>query len=393
MSIYLDAHATTPMDPRVLKVWKDTAAREIGNPSSLDHDWGRRADHVIRAARTKVAELLSAKPEEIIFTSGATESNNLAIQGIFRLYRDRGLHLITQVTEHKSVLACFQELEKQGARVTYLKVNKEGQVSIQELQKAIQPETILVSLMMANNEIGTLQPIRKAGQLLKQRGIFFHTDAAQAAGKLLINVQRLGVDLLSLSGHKMYGPKGIGVLYVRKENPRVRIAPLFYGGGQERGLRPGTLNVPAIAALGKACEIAKKEMKPDEKRIGKLRDRLYCTLIRQLDGVFLNGHPVERLYNNLNLSFSGVPSAEMLRALDGKLALSTGSACASQNTEPSYVLTALGQPAERIHSSLRIGLTRFTTQREVDQAAKILVQTVKTCRQKNPGFFKKAPPA
>lgn len=380
----MDYHATTPLDPRVLAAVTACLSETYGNASSKHHPYGWEAEALVKKARAEAAKLIGAQPDEILFTSGSTESNNTAIKGIFEIYREKGSHIITQATEHKSVLDVCKFLEARGARVTYLKVDSGGRIRLEELKKTLTPETILISVMFANNEAGTIQPVREIGALAKERGVFFHVDAAQAAGKIPIDVNEIGVDLLSWSAHKMYGPKGIGALYVRKRRPRVRMAPLLHGGGQENNLRSGTLNVPGIVGLGKACEIARKEMAQDAERIGKLRDRLHAELKEALEDVYLNGDPERRLYNNLNLSFGGVDSESLLMALNEHVAVSTGAACAGGSTEPSYVLKALGIPEERIQSSLRFGLGKFTTEEEMTQTVRHVVQTVKRLRQISP---------
>ncbi|MSR78315.1 MAG: aminotransferase class V-fold PLP-dependent enzyme [Candidatus Omnitrophica bacterium] len=384
--IYLDCHSTTPMDPRVIRVMSQALKETFGNAASTEHRFGQAAEALVEKNRKSVADLIHAHPEEIIFTSGATESNNLAIKGIFEIYHDKGSHIVTQVTEHKSVLDTCRYLETKSAQVTYLKVDSRGSINLQELEKTITRQTILISIMMANNEIGTRHPIEKIGALAKSRGIFFHVDAAQTAGKIPIDVQKMGIDLLSFSGHKMYGPKGIGALYVRRQNPRVRLAPLLHGGGHEHGLRSGTLNVPAIVGFGKACEIAKREMKADALRIQKLREEFYAILNHELDGISLNGHPKERLHGNLNLSFEGTSSAELLRLLSDHLAVSTGSACATKSPEPSYVLKAVGIAETQLHSSIRFGLGRFTTRAEIHEAARRIIEAVKKVRKASPFY-------
>ncbi len=388
--IYLDHHATTPLDPRVLKVFTLHLKMTFGNPASADHRIGKKALDLVESARHQVASLIAAQSEEIIFTSGATESNNLALRGVFDLYHEKGKHIITQVTEHASVLETCRLLEKQGARVTYLPVLASGKIDLEVFRKSITPETILISIMHGNNEIGTLQPIEAIGKIAKNQGIFFHVDAAQTAGKIPVDVKKFGIDLLSFSAHKIYGPKGIGALFVRKENPRVRISPQIWGGGQERGFRAGTLNAPAIIAFGEACAIAKKEMKKDADRVRKLRDQLYQKLCRELGDISLNGDLSDRLWNNLNVSFPGVISGELLKRTQEKLALSTGSACASSNSELSYVLQALKLSPDQIHSSLRIGLGRFTTAKEIDLAAAILIRETKFLRKKSPFYSRKS---
>ena len=380
----MDNHATTPVDPRVVEIMIPCLTLNFGNAASQSHLFGREAEKLVEKSRAQVANLIGAGPDEIIFTSGATESNNIALKGILEVYGSEGSQIMTQRTEHKSVLDPCRYLEKKKARVTYLGVDAAGRIRIEELKKAITDQTVLISIMAANNEVGTIQPIAEIGKITKEKKIFFHVDAAQAVGKIPICVESMGIDLLSFSGHKMYGPKGVGVLYVRSRNPRVRLAPIFHGGGQEHGLRSGTLNVPGIAGLGKACEIAQQEMAEEARRLAALRDRLQKGLEKNLDGLFLNGHPVERLPHNLNLSFPGVDGDSLMTALSEAAALSSGSACASGSSEPSYVLKALGLSPERIHTSIRFGLGRFNTQEEVDFLIEKITGAVRSLRQASP---------
>jgi cysteine desulfurase len=385
LPIYMDNHATTPVDPRVVDAMFPCFTEYFGNASSLNHAYGWEAEKLVDKARIQVAEFLgSSNPSEIIFTSGATESNKLAFKGIVEVYREKGNHVITQVTEHKCILDTCKFLEKHGIRVTFLGVDQYGQIRMDELKKAITDQTLLISIMYANNEIGTLQRISEMGALAHERGVFFHVDAAQAAGKLPIHVEHMNIDLLSLSAHKMYGPKGTGALYLRSKNPRVRVEPLLHGGGHERGLRSGTLNVPGIVGFAKACEIAKKEMTMEYSRILALREKLRNGIERGLEGVFLNGHPTERLPGNLNVSFAGIDSDAFLSALDQEVAVSSGSACNTQNLEPSYVLKALNLPMERMKSSIRFGLGRFNTEEEVDYVIDRVITTVKRLRSQSP---------
>ena len=384
LPIYMDAHATTPVDPRVLEAMLPTLTSEFGNPSSRIHAFGRRAEGLVDEARRQAAHLVGAEPKEIIFTSSTTESNNLALKGLFEIYREAKDHVITQVTEHKSVLECCKFLEKCGAKVTTLRVDSAGRISLEDLRKAITPRTLLISIMSANNEIGTLQPIRMIGKIAKEHGIFFHTDAAQAAGKIPISVQEMGIDLLSFSAHKMYGPKGAGALYVRSANPRVRLARQMHGGGHEEGLRSGTLNVPGIVGFGKACEIAEKETKAESLRVAGLRDRLKAGIEQALDDVHRNGHPTERLPGNLNLSFAHVDGEALLMGVNEEIAVSSGSACTTGSPEPSYVLKAIGLPEEKIHTSIRFGLGRFNTEEEVDYTIEKVAAVVKRLRKSSP---------
>lgn len=384
LPIYLDNHATTPLDPRVLEAMLPFLKEDFGNAASRQHAFGRKADAAVEKARKQVAGLIHAAPEEIIFTSGATESDNLAIKGVARMYREKGDHLITCVTEHSAVLDTCQSLEKEGFRVTYLPVDTTGLVDLAALEKAITPKTILISIMAANNEVGTIAPIAEIGKLAHAKGVLFHTDAAQAAGRIPLDVEAMHIDLLSLSAHKMYGPKGIGALYVRKKNPRVRIAPLMDGGGHEQGLRSGTLNVAGIAGLGEACAIAAKELVSEAKRMAALRDRLQEKICKSLDKIEVNGHPAQRLPGNLNVSFAFLEAEAFLDAVANDMAVSSGSACSSANAEPSHVVKALGKGDQVVHNSIRFGLGRFTTEEEIDHAAKVTVATVRTLREASP---------
>ncbi len=380
----MDYHATTPVDPRVLEAMQPYFLQEFGNAASRTHAFGWAAEKRVEAARAEVAHFIGAELKEIVFTSGATESNNMALKGVFEMYREKGCHIITQVTEHKSVLDTCKYLESQGAKVTYLSVDKTGQIDLESLERAITDETILISIMFANNEIGTIQPIAKIGAIAKGKGIFFHCDAVQAAARIAIDVEKLGVDLLSLSAHKMYGPKGVGTLYVRRKNPHVRLAPLIHGGGHEWGARSGTLNVPGIIGFGKACEIAEKELSTEVKRLAALRDRLKQGIEKGLEGIHLNGHPTEKICNNLSVSFTGVEAESLLLAFSRDIAVSSGSACTSASVEPSYVLKALGLREDLIHAAIRFGLGRFNTMEEVDYAVNFVVETVKQLRTMSP---------
>jgi cysteine desulfurase len=341
------------------------------------------AEEAVEKARTQIGQLIGANSKEIVFTSGATESINIAIKGAYEMYGEKGNHIITCVTEHKATLDSAKYIEKHGAKVTYLPVNSMGQINLDDLKNAITPETILVSLMHANNEMGTIHPIAEIGKITKEKGILLHVDAAQTAGKIPVNVEQMRIDILSISGHKMYGPKGIGALYVRRSNPRVRLAPVVHGGGHERGLRSGTLNVPAIVGLGKAAELALQEMESEAKRVADLRDRLHKGITTELDEVYLNGHPTHRLPNNLNLSFAYVEGEALMMGFK-ELAVSSGSACTSASLEPSYVLKAMGVGEELAHTSIRFGLGRFTTPEEVDFAIDKVVGTVKRLREMSP---------
>ena len=369
------------MDPRVLEAMLPCFREKFGNAASRNHPFGWEAEKLVENARARLARILHADPKEIIFTSGATESDNLALKGVAEMYREKGNHLITQVTEHKAVLDTARHLEKHGFRVTCLPVDGYGRVDPEKIQEAVTDKTLLISVMAANNEIGTLQPIEEIGRIAKAKGVLFHVDAAQAAGKIPLDVEKMGIDLLSFSAHKMHGPKGIGALYVRRGNPRVRLAPLIHGGGHEGGMRSGTLDVPAIVGFGKACEISGEEMGEEGRRILGLRERLHRAIAAGLDGVELNGHPEKRLAGNLNFSFSSVEGESLLMSLSEEIAVSSGSACSSAKAEPSYVLKALGIGEERVHTSIRFGIGRFNTEEEIDYAARRVIDTVKRLRE------------
>jgi len=381
--IFMDNHSTTPVDPRVMEVMIPYFTKAFGNSASRNHSFGWEAEKAVDRARGQIAQLLHCRSKEVIFTSGATESNNLAIKGAAEMYREKGNHIITVVTEHKAVLDSVKHLERDGFRVTYLTVAKDGLVSLESLREAITDKTILISIMMANNEIGVIQPIAEIGAIAKERGVLFHCDATQGVGKIPVDVQEMGIDLLSLSAHKIYGPKGVGALYVRKRNPRVRIAPLIDGGGHERGMRSGTLNVPGIVGLGEACEICEKEMSEESARMTRMRENLQNQILGELDEVYLNGHAEKRLPQNLNMSFAYVEGESLLMGLK-EIALSSGSACTTASLEPSYVLRALGVGSDLAHSSLRFGLGRFNTDEEVDYVAKRVIETVIRLREMSP---------
>ncbi len=385
LPIYLDNHATTPLDPRALEAMIPYLTTKFGNAASKQHLFGLEAEVAVEKARKQIATLIRSKPEEIIFTSGATESNNLAILGVARANRLKGNHLITCATEHKAVLDVFRALEKEGFRVTFLPVNSRGEISLENLENVIEDETILVSLMIANNEIGTIHPIQKIGEITRRKNVLLHVDAAQGAGKVLIDVEEMKIDLLSLSGHKIYGPKGIGALYLRSQNPKVQIAPILFGGGHEKGIRSGTLNVPGVVGMGLAFEIAKNEIEAENERVVFLRDRLSKFLFDHLDEIYLNGHPTHRLSNNLNVSFRSVP-AELLMMEVKEVALSSGAACASATREASHVLKAIGVEEDLAKGSIRFGLGRFTTEEEIDYAGKRVVEAVKKLRAKSPEY-------
>ena len=382
--VYMDNHATTAVDQRVVDAMLPCFTETFGNSGSRNHAFGWEAEALVDKAREQVAKVIGAKAKEIIFTSGATESDNLAIKGVVEFYKEKGNHIITAPTEHKAILDTCKALERKGlATVTYLPVDKFGLIDLDELRNAITDKTILITIMHANNEIGTIQPMHEIGKLAKEKGILFHSDATQGVGKLPTDVEAMGVDLLSLSAHKLYGPKGIGALYVRARNPRVRLAPQLDGGGQERGMRSGTLNVPGIVGLGRALELCGELMESENERLLRLRERLRQGIMGKLDDVFLNGHPIQRLPGNLNLSFAFVEGESLLMGLKD-IAVSSGSACTSATLEPSYVLKALGVGDELAHTSFRFGLGRFNTEDEVDYVAERVVHEVNRLREMSP---------
>jgi cysteine desulfurase len=387
LPLYMDNHATTPLDPRVLEAMMPYLTGKFGNAASRNHQFGWEAESAVETARGQIAKLIGATAKEIIFTSGATESNNLALKGIAEMYREKGNHIITQVTEHKAILDTCKKLEKQGYRVTYLPVQADGLIDVEDLKRAIVTEgpdkTILVSIMYANNEIGVVQPIAEIGKICHEKGVFFHTDAVQAVGKIPVNVQTDNIDVLSLSGHKLYGPKGVGALYVRRRNPRVQITEQINGGGHERGMRSGTLNVPGIVGLGAACEICLSEMEAEGKRELELREYLKAKLEAALDYTQVNGNMEHHLPGNLNMSFVYVEGESLLMGIND-IAVSSGSACTSATLEPSYVLKALGLGDDVAHSSIRFGLGRFNTKAEVDYVADKLIDVVLKLRELSP---------
>ncbi|MFB3853973.1 MAG: IscS subfamily cysteine desulfurase [Vicinamibacterales bacterium] len=379
----MDYQATTPVDPRVLEEMLPYFSERFGNAASRNHSFGWEAEKAVEQGRARVAALIGASPKEIVFTSGATESDNLAIKGVAEMYRDKGDHIITAVTEHKAVIDTCKRLEKYGFKVTYLPVGRDGLVDLDLLASSITDRTILISIMMANNEIGVVQPIGEIGRIARERGVLFHTDAVQGAGKLPLDVNRMNVDMASLSAHKIYGPKGIGALYVRRKNPRVLLAPVIDGGGHERGMRSGTLNVPGIVGFGKAAELCGEEMASESKRLEGLRDRLWRGLQANLDDIEVNGSLESRLPNNLNVSFAYVEGESLLMGMSD-IAVSSGSACTSASLEPSYVLKALGTGDDLAHSSIRFGLGRFTTEEEVDYVVGKVTSVVKRLREMSP---------
>jgi len=384
LPIYMDNHATTPMDQRVLDAMLPYFTEKFGNAASRNHSFGWAAEEAVDKGRSQIATLINAKPKEIIFTSGATESDNLAIKGVVEFYKDKGNHVITCVTEHKAVLDSCKALERAGkATVTYLPVDQYGMVDPDDVRAAITDKTVLISIMSANNEVGTIHPIAEIGKIAKEKGVLFHCDATQGVGKIPMDVEQAGIDLLSASAHKIYGPKGVGVLYVRAKGPRVRLTPIMDGGGHERGLRSGTLNVTGIVGFGAACEIAGREMNEESRRMLSLRDKLQAGIFERLDEVYLNGHPTERLPGNLNLSFAYVEGESLLMGMKD-IAVSSGSACTSATLEPSYVIRALGTDEELAHSSIRFGLGRFNTEEEVDFVAQRVTDEVKRLRDMSP---------
>ncbi|MEH2462299.1 cysteine desulfurase family protein [Nostoc sp.] len=382
--IYLDCHATTPVDERVLAAMLPYFTEHFGNPSSISHIYGWEAEAAVKQTREILAATINATPEEIVFTSGATEANNLAIKGIAEAYFKKGQHIITVTTEHSAVIDPCNYLKSLGFEITILPVQKDGLIDLAELKKAFRPETILVSVMAANNEIGVLQPLAEIGEMCHEHNIIFHTDAAQAIGKIPLDVQAMKIDLMSLTAHKVYGPKGIGALYVRRRNPRVQLAPQQHGGGHERGMRSGTLYPPQIVGFGKAVEIALAEQATENQRLTQLRKSLWEQL-SQVEEIHLNGHPQERLAGNLNISVEGVDGAALLLGLQPVMAVSSGSACSSATTAPSHVLTALGHSEQLAYASVRFGIGRFNTQEEIDIVAKHAIATIQSLR--NPSFM------
>lgn len=384
LPIYMDNHATTPVDPRVLDTMLPFFTEKFGNASSRNHVFGWDSEAAVDSAREQVAALLHAvSPREIVFTGGATESDNLAIKGVAEAYRERGNHIITCAIEHRAVLDSCKSLEKNGYQVTYLPVTREGLVDLDRLRGAITDRTVLISIMAANNEIGTIEPVHEIGRVAKEKGVLFHTDATQAVGKIPVNVEEWGVDLLSLTAHKLYGPKGVGALYIRSSKPQVKITSLIDGGGQERGVRSGTLNVPGIVGMGKACEIAREEVLVDGERLTALTERLKSGIMSQLDQVSVNGHSSQRLPGNMHLSFAFIEGESLLMGLKD-IAVSTGSACTSANLEPSHVLKAIGLEEHLAHASIRFGLGRFNTQEEVDYTVRRVVEEVRRLRELSP---------
>ena len=383
LPIYLDHNATTPMDPRVLEAMLPYFVENFGNAASRNHSFGWHAEEAVDYAREQIAQLIGADPKEIIFTSGATEGNNLGIKGVYEMYASKGNHIITSTTEHKAVLDTCKHLEKLGAEVTYLEVQPDGLIDLKQLEAAMKPTTILVAIMYANNEIGVIQPVKEIGAIAKKHGALFFTDAVQAVGKIPVDVIADGIDIMSFTAHKMYGPKGVGALYVRRKNPRVKVTAQIDGGGHERGMRSGTLNVPGIVGFGKAAEIARTDMAGDTERISKLRDKLENAL-KVIDETYVNGNPAHRLPHVSNISFKYVEGEGLMMGFNKDIALSSGSACTSASLEPSYVLKALGLGDDLAHSSLRFGLGRYTTEEQIDFTIKAVTDTVLKLREMSP---------
>ena len=383
LPIYLDNNATTPMDPRVLEAMIPYFTEHFGNAASRNHPFGWEAEEAVDYAREQVAKLVGADPKEIILTSGATEGDNLGIKGVFEMYASKGNHIITCTTEHKAVLDTCKHIERTGGEVTYLEVKADGLIDLKELEAAIKPTTILISIMYANNEIGVIQPVKEISTIAKKHGVLFFSDAVQAVGKIPVDVNKDGIDIMAFTAHKMYGPKGIGALYVRRKNPRVKVTAQMDGGGHERGMRSGTLNVPGIVGFGKACELARLEMADDAARLSKLRDKLETALMK-LEETYVNGTPEHRLPHVANISFKYVEGEGLLMGFNKHIALSSGSACTSASLEPSYVLKALGLGDDLAHSSLRFGLGRFTTEEQIDYTIKAVGDTVIKLREMSP---------
>jgi cysteine desulfurase len=383
LPIYMDNHATTPLDPHVLDAMMPYLTNRFGNAASRNHSFGWEAEEAVETSRKEVAALIGADPREIVFTSGATESDNLAVKGVAWMYREKGDHIITCVTEHKAILDTCKHLEKDGIRVTFLPVNDKGFVDLDDIRNAITDKTILISIMTANNEVGVVQDIKAIGKLARERGVLFHTDAVQAAGKIPFNVNEMNVDIASLSAHKLYGPKGVGALYVRRRNPRVLLTPIIDGGGHERGMRSGTLNVPGIVGFGKAAQVAREDLPKESAEMLRLREKLRATLERELDEVYINGDLQKRLPGNLNMSFAYVEGESLLMGIND-VAVSSGSACTSASLEPSYVLKALGVGEDLAHTSIRFGIGRFNTEEEVDYVAGRVIEVVRRLRELSP---------
>jgi cysteine desulfurase len=385
LPIFMDSQSTTPVDPRVLEAMIPYFTEKFGHPASRNHPFGWEAEGGVDLAREQIAKLIGARdPKEIVFTSGGTEAINLALKGVVEMYREKGNHIVTTTIEQRATLDVCKRLERQGIEVTYVPVGRDGLVDVEAVRAALTAKTILISIMFANNEIGTIQPVAELGKLAKEKGIIFHTDATQAVGKIPVDVEAMGVDLLSATAHMLYGPKGVGALYVRRKNPRVRIAPMVDGGGHERGMRSGTVPVPLVVGFGKAAEIAREVMPEESTRLAALRDRLQEQIVSKVDEAYVNGHPQLRLPHNLNISFAYVEGESVLMGLNREAALASGSACTSATLEPSYVISALGVDSELAHSSIRFGLHRFSTEEEVDFVARKTVEVIQRLREMSP---------
>ncbi|HZP37057.1 MAG TPA: IscS subfamily cysteine desulfurase [Methylomirabilota bacterium] len=385
LPIFMDSQSTTPVDPRVLEAMIPYFTEKFGHPASRNHPFGWEAEKGVDRAREQVAKLIGARdPKEVVFTSGGTEAINLALKGVAEMYREKGNHIVTTAIEQRATLDVCKRLERQGFEVTYVPVGRDGLVDVEAVRAACTDKTILISVMFANNEIGTIQPVAELGKLAKEKGIIFHTDATQAVGKIPVDVEAMGIDLLSATAHLLYGPKGVGALYVRRKNPRVRLAPMLDGGGHERGMRSGTVPVPLAVGFGRAAEIAREEMAEEGKRLAAMRDRLQEQILSKVDEAYVNGHPERRLPHNLNISFAYVEGESVLMGLNREAALASGSACTSATLEPSYVISALGVDTELAHSSIRFGLHRFTTDEEVDFVAAKTVEVVQRLREMSP---------
>ena len=383
LPIYMDNNATTKMDPVVLEEMMPYLTDNFGNAASRNHSFGWVAEEAIDISRNRISELIGSSPKEIIFTSGATESDNLAIKGVAEMYQSKGNHIITSMIEHKAVLDSCKYLEKHGYEVTYLKPQENGEVTAEQVKEAITDKTILVTLMLANNEIGTINDLKSIGAVCREKGVLFHSDATQGVGKVPVNVDEMNIDIMSFTGHKIYGPKGVGALYVRRKNPRVRLSATVHGGGHERGMRSGTLNVPGIVGLGKACQIAQEKLESEMERLNGLRKRFTEKIFSELDHIYLNGDSDKRLPGNVNISFEYIEGESLLMALKD-FALSSGSACTSKSLEPSYVIKALGASDELAHSSIRFGFGRFTTEEEVDYCAEVVIKSANRLREMSP---------
>jgi cysteine desulfurase len=385
LPIFMDSQSTTPVDPRVLETMIPYFTEKFGHPASRNHPFGWEAEGGVDVAREQIAKLIGARdPKEIVFTSGGTEAINLALKGVAEMYREKGNHIVTTTIEQRATLDVCKRLERQGVEVTYVPVGRDGLVDVEAVRAALTDKTILISIMFANNEIGTIQPVAEIGKLAKEKGIIFHTDATQAVGKIPVDVEAMGIDLLSATAHMLYGPKGVGALYVRRKNPRVRIAPMVDGGGHERGMRSGTVPVPLVVGFGKAAEISREVMAEESKRLAALRDRLQEQIVSKVDEAYVNGHPERRLPHNLNISFAYVEGESVLMGLNREAALASGSACTSATLEPSYVISALGVDSELAHSSIRFGLHRFSTEEEVDFVARKTVEVILRLREMSP---------